>query len=208
MKRLAMFLLITMLLFTLGCSSLPSQDKGAIVDNTAGEDATNALANQKSDVPSEPSSQAKVTIEIKKPEAQAQVPIEEPIQIEEKLPKGYAKLGMSDSSDAIEIKDWGIEVGPKQSAKLVNMTFLIRNTHREAIYGQILFEAWEDSVFLKKMYSLDGEVPSGQSYIFTEYVDQSLDAPKQQKQMRAVLIDTKAGKTLGEDHVFFVPISK
>lgn len=146
------------------------------------------------------------------PPAPEQTPPPSPEQIVEepgeKLLPGYAKLGFADSTDSIEIMDWGIEVGRKDSAKLVNVTFLVRNTGREPITGQILFEAWEDAIFFKKTYSIGRDIPPGQSYFFTEYMEQTLDAPKRQKQMRAVFINVDAGKVLGEDHVFFVPIGR
>lgn len=127
---------------------------------------------------------------------------------EEGLPPGFARLTLADPDNPIEIISWGIEQGSSGSAKLMNVTFIVRNTGREPFTGKVLFEAWEENIFLKKTWDIGAIIPPGQSYTLTEYVDVTLDAPKQQKQMRAVLIVTKGLAVSGEDHKFFVPIKR
>ena len=127
---------------------------------------------------------------------------------QEELPPGFAKLTLADPDDPIEIISWGIERGPSDSAKLANITFIVRNAGREPLTGQVLFEAWQENIFLEKTWEIGKTVPSGQSYTFTEYVDTTLDAPKVEKQMRAVLIVTDGIAVSGEDHKFFVPIRR
>jgi len=127
---------------------------------------------------------------------------------EEELPPGFVKLTLADPNDPIEIVSWGIKRGPSDSAKLVNVTLIVRNTGREPFTGQVLFEAWQENIFLKKTWDIGKTVPPGQSYTFTEYVEVALDAPKQEKQMRAVLIVTDGIAVKGEDHKFFIPIRR
>lgn len=196
MKRYIGLLVIGILLLAVGCSQAePAPSEPSPSEPVPAEEKP---VEEIRSLPPEPTPPAPA------PPSEPEV-VEEP---EEELLPGYAKLGFADSTDAIEIKDWGIEVGRGDSAKLVNVTFLIRNTGREPITGQILFEVWEESIFFKKTYSIDRDVPPGQSYFFTEYMEQTLDAPKRQKQMRAVFINVDAGEVVGEDHVFFVPIGR